>query len=46
MTRFCLCLTDQVQENFTLSEYENIDNSPRDQIRLKQLMDNAKYECF
>ena len=46
MTRFCLCVMDQVQEHFTLSEYENIDNNPRDQMRLKQRMDNAKYECF
>ncbi|MGK7881501.1 MAG: hypothetical protein AB4060_15605 [Crocosphaera sp.] len=46
MTRFCLCVMDKVQETFTLSEYENIDNSSRDQIRLTQLLNTAKYECL
>ena len=45
MTRFCLCVMDQIQENFTLSEYQNmVDND--DPSRLTKLLDTAKYECL
>lgn len=46
MTRFCLCMMDQIQETFTLSEYEDIDNNPRNQTRLTQIIETGKYECL